>query len=152
MKKKTKTRDVFYDLARVDRRKLDEMFHEAHSKVFEDFDCLSCAGCCKTIPPLVRDADIRRIALYLHMKPSVFTERYVTRDDEGDQVFKSTPCAFLLPDNKCQIYEHRPLACAEYPHTDRPRMYQVLELTRKNEKICPAIQQIMARIKSAMAG
>jgi uncharacterized protein len=135
-------------LKKLDRRRLDDLFHRTHREVFEDFDCLSCAGCCKTIPPAIQDADIRRISRFLKMKPVRFTEMYVTTDDEGDQVFNALPCTFLEPDNTCRIYSHRPVACAGYPHTDRPRMYQLLNLTAKNAEVCPAVRLILEKIAS----
>jgi Fe-S-cluster containining protein len=146
--KKPKLYDVFKELSLLNKRKLDAVFHDAHREVFASFDCLSCAQCCKTIPPLIRDADIRRIAAHLRMKPSDLALKYVTFDDDGDQVFNTSPCPFLLSDNKCSIYEHRPLACAEYPHTDRARMYQILDLVKKNTSICPAVREIMALVLS----
>ncbi len=30
-----------------------------------------------------------------------------------------SPCPFLGDDNYCSVYEARPKACREYPHTDR---------------------------------
>jgi Fe-S-cluster containining protein len=63
-------------------------------------------------------------------------------DEEGDWVLKTAPCHFLQDDNKCAIYEVRPLACREYPHTDRKNMQQILNLTLKNTLICPAVSRI----------
>jgi hypothetical protein len=37
------------------------------------------------------------------------------------------------------VYEDRPKACREYPHTDRKRMYQILNLTHKNCEVCPVV-------------
>jgi Fe-S-cluster containining protein len=145
---KEKKRNLFTQLANMDRRKLDTLFHEAHEQVFEHFDCLSCANCCKSIPPMLREADIRRISAYLRIKPSDFTARYVTYDDDGDMVMNVSPCPFLESDNKCRIYDHRPLACAEYPHTNRARMYQILKLTEKNAGLCPAIREMLELIRT----
>ncbi len=130
----------------MDHRLLDKVFHEAHESVFMSFDCLACANCCKSIPPLIREADIKRIASRLRMKPSVFTEKFIRYDADGDMVFNTSPCPFLQSDNRCSIYEFRPLACAEYPHTDRPRMYQVLDLTARNANICPAVRDILRNL------
>jgi Fe-S-cluster containining protein len=143
---KPKPRSIFYDLAFIDRRKLDTLFHEAHKKVFADFDCLSCGNCCKSIPPVVREADLRRISASLRMKPGDFQEKYLRWDEDGELVMNASPCPFLGPDNYCQIYKHRPVACAEYPHTDRVRMYQILKLTEKNASICPALEKILGLI------
>ncbi|NBU47652.1 MAG: YkgJ family cysteine cluster protein, partial [Flavobacteriales bacterium] len=61
-------------------------------------------------------------------------------------VLKSSPCTFLGDDNYCNIYEVRPLACREYPHTDRKNMFQILDLTAQNSKICPAVSRIVQKI------
>jgi uncharacterized protein len=143
---KSKSKKLIEHLKTIDHRKLDSLFHNAHDEVFSGFDCLSCANCCKSIPPLIREADIRRISSYLRIKPSIFTEKYIRIDEDGDYVFNTSPCPFLDSDNYCIIYNHRPLACAEYPHTNRARMHQLLDLTTKNEKVCPAVQQILKNI------
>ena len=51
---------------------------------------------------------------------------------------------FLLgTDNKCSIYDIRPKACREFPHTDRRKFQQINALTLKNVKICPAAFNIV---------
>lgn len=122
---------------------LDEKFHRAHEEVFQRIDCLKCANCCKTTSPIFRDIDIKRISKRLRISETSFESSYLRVDEEGDKVLKSSPCAFLGMDNKCDIYEDRPLACREYPHTDRKRMYQILDLTLKNTEICPAVSEIV---------
>jgi len=146
---KKKQPNIFNRLTKVDRRELDNVFHEAHETIFTDFDCLSCGNCCKSIPPVVRNADIRRISASLRMKPSDFAERYTRMDEDDEMVMNTSPCPFLQPDNTCRIYDHRPLACSEYPHTDRTRMYQILQLTEKNNEICPAVNEIMKLVEKA---
>lgn len=80
------------------------------------------------------------------MKEQHFVDQYLRKDEDGDLVLKQSPCAFLGSDNKCSIYEHRPLACREYPHTDRKNMYQILELTERNTLICPAVAKVVDEI------
>ncbi len=147
---KVRPRSLFDRLNQLDRRKLDTVFHTAHDEVFTSFDCLSCANCCKSIPPILRDADIRRIASYLRIKPSEFSERFVRRDEDDDMVMNASPCPFLEADNTCRIYPQRPLACAEYPHTDRTRMYQILKLTQNNATVCPAVRMILNKIENTI--
>jgi uncharacterized protein len=65
-------------------------------------------------------------------------------------VLKSSPCPFLLPDNACMVYEDRPKACREYPHTDRKKMHQILGLTHRNSLVCPAVLKIIDQIKSSV--
>ena len=77
------------------------------------------------------------------MKETQFITNYLRMDEENDYVLKSSPCSFLGADNKCSIYEVRPLACREYPHTDRKNMHQILNLTEKNTEICPAVASIV---------
>jgi hypothetical protein len=141
-------------LSRLKRQKkslkLDDIFHELHHEAFKKIDCLECANCCKSISPIIWDKDIQRIANYLKMKPSEFTSTYLKIDEEGDFVFRQTPCPFLLPDNYCSIYGIRPRSCREYPHTDRRNIHQILDLTLKNTFICPAVYEIIESLKKRL--
>ena len=62
-------------------------------------------------------------------------------------VLKSSPCVFLSNENKCEIYDFRPKACKEYPHTDRKKQSQILDLSRKNTLVCPAVVEIFQKLK-----
>jgi len=77
------------------------------------------------------------------MKAADFFDQYLKVDEDGDQVLQSSPCPFLMEDNKCTAYAARPKACREYPHTNRKRMHQILDLTAKNTRVCPAVSQIV---------
>ncbi|MFZ4522557.1 MAG: YkgJ family cysteine cluster protein [Bacteroidales bacterium] len=134
-------------LSASDSRKLDERVHALHEAVFDKINCLDCANCCRTLGPRITDVDVRRIATSMRLKPSVFVERYLVVDEEGDYIFRSMPCPFLGSDNYCSIYDVRPKACREYPHTDRRRVYQVMSLTLKNSAICPAVFEILERLR-----
>ena len=122
---------------------LDNKFATLHDQVFRKIDCLECANCCKTTSPIFRDVDIKRISKRLKIKESELVKMYLKLDEECDYVLQSSPCTFLQDDNKCSIYEDRPLACREYPHTDRKNMHQILGLTEKNALICPAVAEIV---------
>jgi hypothetical protein len=98
-------------LKSLNHRELDKVFHTLHEEAFETMDCLSCANCCKTTSPVFTEKDIQRIARHLRMRPSEFTETYLRLDEEEDYVLQSSPCAFLLDDNTCMVYEVRPKAC-----------------------------------------
>ena len=131
---------------KMNSRSLDSDFHKMHTSVFQKIDCLSCANCCKTTSPIFRDVDIRRLSKRLRLNESKFIDTYLKMDDDGDYVLTQSPCAFLGDDNYCSVYEDRPLACREYPHTDRKNMYQILDLTRKNMEVCPAVSLIMQQL------
>jgi Fe-S-cluster containining protein len=129
------------------RKDLDQLFHAKHEELFEEADCLKCANCCKTTSPIFRDVDIDRIASHLRMKPSEFTSKNLHIDEDGDWVLNSSPCLFLDEDNYCKIYDVRPKACREYPHTDRKNMSQIMDLTFRNTTVCPAVAEMVERIK-----
>ncbi len=125
---------------------LDKKFHQLHDEAFDRIDCLDCANCCKTTSPIFRDVDIARLSKHLKMKPGVFIDTYMRLDNDGDYILKQSPCFFLGEDNKCSVYDHRPLACREYPHTNRKKMYQILNLTMKNTQVCPAVAGIVREL------
>lgn len=126
---------------------LDNVTLELHHKAFGHIDCLDCANCCKTTSPIVIDRDIDRLARRLKIKPSQVVAQYLRLDEDGDYVFTQAPCPFLLPDNYCMVYEDRPRACREYPHTDRKRFHQILKLTYKNTLVCPAVLEVVEGLK-----
>ena len=142
------TKKVFRKMKQAKPNDLDQKFHKGHEAEFKKMDCLSCANCCKTTSPIFRDADIRRISKHLRIKEGKFISDYLKMDEDQDYVLKSSPCSFLDNDNSCSIYDVRPLACREYPHTDRKNMFQVLEITAENSLICPAVARIVLAITS----
>ena len=126
---------------------LDLKVREFHEVAFRQIDCLLCANCCSSISPALYDKDIDRLAKALRMKPSMVVKAYLYQDDDKDWVFRKTPCPFLAEENRCSVYEARPLACKEYPHTNRPRFYQMLDLTLKNVAICPAVCLVIEELR-----
>ncbi|WP_431471494.1 YkgJ family cysteine cluster protein [Nonlabens sp. SCSIO 43208] len=148
--KKTENTQYFKKLRKKKPKNLDYIVQETHDEVFEEVDCLTCANCCKTTGPLFTDNDIARIAKHFRMKPSDFIDDYLRIDEDKDYVLKQVPCHFLGADNYCSIYEVRPKACREYPHTDRRKIYQIGTLTVKNTAICPAAFKMVEKMKSKL--
>ena len=147
--KKRKENVVFFrQLSMKQTGKVDSAFHSLHEEVFATIDCLDCGNCCKSLGPRLTDSDIRRISVVLKIKPSELTEKHLRIDEDNDYVFRQMPCPFLADDNYCRIYENRPRACREYPHTDRRRMQQILDITLKNTATCPAVFEIVERLKN----
>jgi len=140
----------FKRLRRKPPKQLDEVMETLHEEVFEQTDCLACANCCKTTSPIFRDKDIERIARHLGMRPGTLVQQYLHIDEDGDYVLNESPCAFLGADNYCSIYDVRPKACRDYPHTDRKQFHQILDLTLKNTQVCPATYEIIKRLKAAL--
>ncbi|HAH26000.1 MAG TPA: zinc/iron-chelating domain-containing protein [Prolixibacteraceae bacterium] len=137
---------LFKKLKAKKPKNLDDLFHELHQEAFDQFDCLTCANCCSGISPMITDKDIERLAKNQKIKPVDFIAQYLYIDEDKDYVFKQTPCPFLMPDNYCMVYQDRPKACREYPHTDRKRMYQILNLTHKNCEVCPVVYCITSEL------
>ncbi len=128
----------------------DDLVHQFHNHFTAETDCLTCANCCRTLGPRITDKDVERMAKVLRMKASAFYDTYLRTDEDGDMVFKTMPCPFLLPDNYCMVYENRPKACREYPHTDRKKFYQIANLSVQNASTCPIVYQVIESLKSSL--
>ncbi len=134
-------------IQKKDSRKTDDVFHATHEQVFQEINCLDCANCCKTTSPIFYQNDIERLARSMRIKPGDFIEKYLRIDDDKDYVLQSSPCPFLGSDNFCSVYDNRPKACREYPHTNRKKMMQIMDLTYRNTLVCPAVFEMVERIK-----
>lgn len=144
-----KAKPLFIEYYKKNKKRLEKMdliVHQIHEEISEKIDCLSCANCCRTLGPAIYDKDIDRIAKALRMKPAEVVASYLKIDDDGDYVFQSMPCPFLLPDNYCSIYDSRPKACREYPHTDRRKFEQIYKLTIKNSETCPIAYEVLSSL------
>jgi len=134
-------------LKKTKPKSLDGSVRGLHDEVFNEIDCLVCANCCRTTSPAIYERDIDRLSKHLRIKPSQLISQHLKIDEDSDYVFHSAPCPFLGTDNYCSVYDARPLACREYPHTNRKRFYQVLNLSLKNTEICPAVASIFEKLK-----
>lgn len=145
---KKENKKYFANLKRRTPRNLDVVMQKLHNEEFKKTDCLSCGNCCKTTSPIFIDKDIERISKHLKMKVANFVETYLQRDEDDFMVLKTAPCSFLdESDNTCFIYDVRPKACAEYPHTDRRKFIQIIDLTISNTFVCPATYNIVEALK-----
>ncbi|WP_394970344.1 YkgJ family cysteine cluster protein [uncultured Croceitalea sp.] len=145
--KHTENKKFLTKLKKKPPKNLDYIMQELHEEEFEKTDCLTCANCCKTTGPLFTNADIERIAKHFRIKPSAFIKEYLKVDEDNDYVLQQVPCTFLDADNYCSIYDVRPKACREFPHTDRKKFHQISHLTLKNVAICPAAFNIVEKMK-----
>jgi len=148
--KHKENKTFFTKLKKKTPKQLDYIMQELHEAEFERTDCLTCANCCKTTGPLFTDKDIDRISKHFKQKPQQFIAQYLKVDDENDYVLQRVPCSFLGLDNYCSIYEVRPKACREFPHTDRKKFQQITDLTLKNVAICPAAFNIVEEMKRSL--
>tara|TARA_R100000789_G_C3005505_1_gene149956 strand:+ start:166 stop:660 length:495 start_codon:yes stop_codon:yes gene_type:complete len=145
--KHKENKKFFAKLRKKPPKDLDRQMQEMHDEEFSRTNCLDCANCCKTTGPLFTNKDIERISKRLKLKPQQFIEQYLRIDEDKDYVLQEVPCTFLAADNYCLIYDVRPKACREFPHTDRKDFHKISNLTIKNTAICPAAYNIVEEMK-----
>lgn len=126
---------------------MPELVAEADAEVWKEVDCTTCANCCKTMTPTYNRADIVRISQHVRMSPKDFKEKWLMKEDNGDWVNKLQPCQFLQPDNRCGIYEVRPLDCAEFPHHNKKPFDEYNETFIGNVPRCPATNELVNKLK-----
>lgn len=149
--KRRENKAFFAKLKKSDAKTLTRQFHELHEEVFSETDCLSCARCCRATGPLLTKTDIDRIANKQGLSRAQFEKTFLRLDEDGDWVMKTLPCPFLdRSTNACTIYEYRPKACREFPHTDHPNMKKILDLTEVNVRHCPAVFEMVERMKARL--
>ncbi len=148
--KHIENKKYFDKLKKKQPKNLDYVMQDLHDTEFKKTNCLNCANCCKTTGPLFTSADIERISKYLRQKPQQFIDQYLQIDEDQDYILQNLPCTFLDNENACMIYEVRPKACREFPHTDRKRFNQITDLTLKNVAICPAAYNIVEEMKKKL--
>lgn len=127
---------------------IDRPFQKAHDKVFETINCLECGNCCRELGPKLNRRDIEKISKFLGIKAGSFIKQYLIKDEDDDIIFNQLPCPFLEEDNSCSIYEVRPRACREYPHTNDKNMHSMIGITIKNHSVCPAVPEIVELVKN----
>ena len=143
-------RNFFIKLRKKTPKNLDAIMEKLHEDEFQKTDCLQCANCCKTTSPIFTKKDIERISKAFRIKTRQFIDTYLYLDEDQDYVLKSSPCTFLADDNTCTIYDVRPKACREYPHTDRKNFEKISDLTLKNLAICPATFNIVEALRAQL--
>jgi Fe-S-cluster containining protein len=129
---------------------LHPIIQKVHQEVFSKTDCLTCANCCKTSPPLLTNEDINRISKSMGLSAKQFSKNFVLQDFNGEKTFNIVPCRFLQSDNACSIYEIRPEACRRYPHTDEKEYPKRTQLNIANTLVCPAAYNILEQLKNVI--
>ena len=143
-------RNFFIKLRKKTPKNLDAIMEKLHDDEFKKADCLQCANCCKTTSPIFTNKDIARISKAFRIKTRQFIDTYLNVDADQDYVLKSSPCTFLADENTCNIYDIRPKACQEYPHTNRKSFEKISDLTIQNLSICPATFNIVEALRAKL--
>ncbi len=133
-------------------RGIDKLTPIVSKEVWEEVDCLSCANCCKKMTPTFTNQDVKRIAAHFNQTPAAFTAQWLEKDKNKDWVNTTQPCQFLnLADNKCSIYEIRPVDCSGFPHLTKKKWSEYAHVHKQNIDYCPAtfkmVEKMMALVK-----
>ena len=128
---------------------LHKMADHADKEVWQEIDCLTCGNCCKKMTPTFTPKDIKRISAHLEMTPLAFKEKWlVFEKKDGDWQNKKQPCQFINPvDNKCSIYEIRPVDCSGFPHLAKKKWSEYAHVHKQNIDFCPATFKMVQKIK-----
>lgn len=133
-------------LAKFNTKNFDHVVAEFHDEAFADIDCMKCANCCRHLGPLMQQSDIKRVSKEIGMDVVEFVETQLRKDEDGDWVFRTTPCPLLNGDNSCSVYSKRPGACIDYPHTQERNIQRNLPRLAKNVLFCPAAVVVAEKI------
>jgi Fe-S-cluster containining protein len=128
-------------------RKIDLMVHDLFREVSREIDCTKCASCCNTFTPILKQADVRRLAKHLELRVSEFRSRYLEDDPEKEgAIFRNQPC-FFLQDNLCTVYNHRPGDCRSYPHLHKKEFVFRMNQAFSNYSVCPIVFNVYEELK-----
>ena len=81
-----------------------------------NWDCQSCAACCRDNEVLLQPTDIKRLkdGGLGHITKAPYAKRH----KDGRIILTllaNKDCRHLAKDNRCKIYDHRPYSCSEFP-------------------------------------
>lgn len=124
----------------------DDISIKINEEVTSSINCLDCANCCKTTVTTFTQEDINKASKHLGESKKEFIRKYLINDmDEYTTI--TTPCPFLLDDNKCKIYEVRPHACSSFPHTHKKKFVALGNVHKANYALCPITYNVIKRIE-----
>lgn len=146
-KKKKVLADFLDKLDELVPEDMQEIVAEADARVWQKTDCTTCANCCKKMTPTFTTKDIARIARHLGMTQKAFKDKWLHKEeDSGDWVNTTQPCQFLI-DNKCSIYDVRPVDCAEFPHHNKVPFDAYNDTYKANIEYCPATYSLVNKVR-----
>ncbi|WP_424358723.1 YkgJ family cysteine cluster protein [Methanocella sp. MCL-LM] len=134
----------------IDGAEIDRIVHELYRQELAQFDCKTCANCCKGLSPKLGAEDVERLSKGTGISVDQLAAEYVVKDEEyGGLRFSKSPCAFLK-DDICTCYESRPADCASYPHLHKGRFTSRLANMVANCSVCPIVFNVFERLKDEM--
>jgi Fe-S-cluster containining protein len=138
----------FLKMVDLESEEVDTIVQRHYGDVASQIDCCACANCCRTMLPILSDADIARMASALNMTEDELIRDYLKPAEEEDGfTFKATPCPFL-GGNLCTIYDARPENCRSYPHIHKEGFQFRLIGAIENCSVCPIVFNVYERLKA----
>ena len=125
---------------------VDEIFHRLYEEVAPQVDCQKCGNCCRVMRPILKEPDIKRLAVHLSVPDNELEDHYLTEDEDGDTIFNAQPCPFLTG-NSCSVYDARPDDCRSYPHLHKKGMISRLMGVVFNYSVCPIVFNVYEQMK-----
>lgn len=94
--------------------------------------------------PGLESHEIEELANFAKEEIEAFKQQFIAYD--GNALYlKTKPCMFL-DGCACQVYEHRPMACAGYPHLDQHDL-KFRTTFWANYSICPIVFNVIEHLK-----
>lgn len=139
---------AFLKSTSIPTKGIDTTVHRLNKEVSSKIDCTACANCCKTVSPTLDEEDIVTFAKGLGISSEQLQSQYLVEDGKG-YTFNAKPCPFLV-DNKCSNYDHRPKACASYPHLHKENFVIRTSGVINNCSVCPIVFNVVERLKDEL--
>ncbi|MCB0832676.1 MAG: YkgJ family cysteine cluster protein [Bacteroidetes bacterium] len=131
-------KSLHYDL-------VNDLFASIHNHIAPLIDCTKCGNCCRTLQAAVRPSEIPVLANAKGYLPEEFQGKFLARE-EGTHFLKHAPCIFF-DGRRCEIYDHRPQACRDYPHLTQDNMPDRLFGVIDNYGTCPIVFNVVEELK-----
>ena len=107
------------------------------------FTCQAgCAACCKISGKVeISDQDVVRMAQHIGVEEHVFRQKYTRGNKKSLELeeLETGPCVMLDANDRCSVYEVRPLQCRTYPFWDEVIANDFTWLLERD--FCPGIDK-----------
>jgi Fe-S-cluster containining protein len=129
---------------------VERRFRSIAEEVEAGIDCSMCANCCKLATVPLKERDVEDLSRHLGLSEQRFRNEYTVEDPNDGLILKRSEsgCVFLSG-TMCNIYDHRPSNCVDFPHLVRgqgsipSRMWQFMD----RATYCPIVFNTLDRWK-----
>ena len=128
---------------------LDAIVHAHYEDVANQIDCCACGNCCREVSAGLDDQDVLRLATGLDIEKDKFKKRFLTKDEDGETIFRDLPCPFQSG-NLCTVYDYRPETCRSFPHLHKDDFVFRLIGVVQNCSVCPIVFNVFERLKDEL--